>query len=467
MLRGGMKCLMACLSVALALPAGHARSMTEVVMRRWWRSLAITLCVLASTGAWAAFHLFRIEQIYSNADGSVQFIVLREGGGFNGEHFWAGNSLTFTRAGATKSFMFPSNLPSSATAGRRVLIATEGFAALGIVTPNYVIPNGFLATDGGTVNYAGVDFITYATLPTDGVHAIDRSGTVIPNVATNFAGVSASVASPPTVPPTVLNFQGLWYNAPAESESGWGINLAHQGDVIFVTWFTYDVNGKAWWLTMTAEKTAEKVYTGTLLETRGPAFNAVPFSPTAVTRNTVGSGTLTFIDANNGSFTYTVNGITQTKTIVRQVFGPLPTCVWPAPSSLAVATNFQDLWYAAPAESESGWGVNFTHQGGNIFATWFTYDFNGAPLWLSATAAKSAVNVYSGALVGTTGPAFSAVPFLPANVSRTEVGMLTITFAGGSAANYTYTVTLPGQLPVTQTKSITRQVFRAPGTLCQ
>jgi hypothetical protein len=134
---------------------------------------------------------------------------------------------------------------------------------------------------------------------------------------------------------------------------------------------------------------------------------------------------------------------------------------------LTLATNFQDLWYAAPAESESGWGVNFTHQGDNIFATWFTYDFSGVPLWLSATAAKSAVNVYSGALVRTTGPAFSAVPFLPGNVSRTEVGTLTITFAGGSAANYAYMVTLPGQLPVTQTKSITRQVFRAPGTLCQ
>ena len=42
----------------------------------------------------------------------------------------------------------------------------------------------------------------------------------------------------------VPNYQGLWYNAPAESESGWGINLAHQGDVIFATWFTYDAAGK-------------------------------------------------------------------------------------------------------------------------------------------------------------------------------------------------------------------------------
>ncbi len=36
----------------------------------------------------------------------------------------------------------------------------------------------------------------------------------------------------------VTNYQGLWWNAPAGSESGWGINFAHQGDTLFATWFT-------------------------------------------------------------------------------------------------------------------------------------------------------------------------------------------------------------------------------------
>ena len=46
------------------------------------------------------------------------------------------------------------------------------------------------------------------------------------------------------------NYTGLFWNSPAGSESGWGINFAHQGDVIFATWFTYDLTGKAWWLAM-------------------------------------------------------------------------------------------------------------------------------------------------------------------------------------------------------------------------
>jgi hypothetical protein len=200
-----------------------------------------------------------------------------------------------------------------------------------------------------------------------------------------------------------LNHEGLWWAAPAGSESGWGINFAHQGDIIFATWFTYDLTGKGLWLTMTAPKSAPNTYSGTLYATTGPAFDAVPFDPAKVMLTQVGNATLTFTDASNGSFVYTVNGITQTKAITRQVFGPLPSCA-AATGSLTAATNYQDLWWAAPAGSESGWGINFTHQGDIIFATWFTYDVDGTPLWLSVTANKTAPGVYSGPLYRMTGP---------------------------------------------------------------
>ena len=257
------------------------------------------------------------------------------------------------------------------------------------------------------------------------------------------------------------NYQGLWWNAPAGSESGWGINFAHQGSVIFATWFTYDTNGRPLWLSMTTNKIGTD-YIGTLYQTRGPPFRAIPFDPAGVTRTAVGSGTLTFSDADAGSFAYIFNGTTQSKSITRQVFGPLPTCTSGAQENLALATNYQDIWWAAPGGIESGWGVNFTHQGDTIFATWFTYDGDGTPLWLSATASKSGVGAYTGMLFRTTGPAFNAVPFLSANVGRTAVGTLTLTFANGNSGTFAYTVN-----GVTQSKSITRQVFGAPGTVCQ
>jgi len=48
-------------------------------------------------------------------------------------------------------------------------------------------------------------------LPSDGVSAIDRNNMVIPNVATNFAGQSASVAAPP--PPAVQPAVEYYYQA--------------------------------------------------------------------------------------------------------------------------------------------------------------------------------------------------------------------------------------------------------------
>jgi hypothetical protein len=260
---------------------------------------------------------------------------------------------------------------------------------------------------------------------------------------------------------TEANYQGLWWNSPGESESGWGINLAHQGSVIFATWFTYDTAGDGWWLSMTANKTAEGTYTGILIETAGPAFNAVPFDPAKVSRTPVGTGTLLFRDVDTGTFSYTVKGVAQTKFITREAFGLLPTCTYGARPDFAAATNYQDLWWAAGG-TESGWGINLTHQGDSIFATWFIYDVDGTPLWLSVTAAKKAPGVYGGPLIRTTGPAFSAQPFDPAKVTRTAVGTATFTFSSGNAATFAYTVN-----GVPATRSITRQLFAPPaGTVC-
>jgi hypothetical protein len=272
----------------------------------------------------------------------------------------------------------------------------------------------------------------------------------------------AAVRAATSLAAAVPNYQGLWWNAPAGSESGWGLNLAHQGDVIFATWFTYDAAGKAWWLSMTANEIAPNVYAGDLVQTHGPAFSAVPFKPDAVTASSVGSATLTFTDPNTAQFAYTVNGVPQTKTLIREVFATPPTCTFAAQANLALATNYQDLWWAAPAASESGWGINLTEQGNVIFGTWFTYDVDGSPLWLSVTATSQLPGVFAGPLVRTSGPPFGTVPFEPAKVVRTDAGTATFTFTDGNHATFAYTVG-----DVAQAKAITREVFVAPGTVCR
>ena len=258
------------------------------------------------------------------------------------------------------------------------------------------------------------------------------------------------------------NYQGMWWNAPAESESGWGINFAHQGDTIFATWFTYGPDGKSLWLVVAATRTATGTYAGDVYTGTGPPFNVVPFDRGKVVPAKIGSATFTFADDSNATFAYTVDGVARTKSITRQVFGdPLPACGAGGSTSPAAAKNYQDMWWGAPAESESGWGINFAHQGETIFATWFTYGADGKPLWLVTAANRTGTDVYAGTLYTGTGPAFSAATFDPAQVAAMPVGTATFTFADGNNATFAYTA-----WGATQTKAITRQVFNGASTVC-
>jgi hypothetical protein len=79
------------------------------------------------------------------------------------------------------------------------------------------------------------------------------------------------------------------------------------------------------WLVVAANKTGPNTYSGGLLRlTTGPPFNAVPFppigSPGGATGGTVGTATFTFTNGNAGTFAYTINGVSQSKAITREVF---------------------------------------------------------------------------------------------------------------------------------------------------
>jgi len=250
------------------------------------------------------------------------------------------------------------------------------------------------------------------------------------------------------------NYQGLWWDL---AEPGWGVNLAHQGDQIYLTWYTYEETGRALWLSMLASKTDQDVYTGNILGFRGPPLASQLYTPPP-TSNVAGSGTLTFSDANHGTFSYTVNSITQTKSITQFVFGSQPVCTFGPAPDFAAATNYQDLWWNA---AESGWGINLAHQGSQVYATWYTYDTDGSPLWLASLMSPSGPGMYTGSLLRFTGPAFSAVPFAPPP-AVTTVGNATLTFANGNSGTWSYTVGA-----TSGNKPLTRFLFAAPaGTLC-
>jgi hypothetical protein len=248
-----------------------------------------------------------------------------------------------------------------------------------------------------------------------------------------------------------VNYTALWFNP---AESGWGLNITHQGNILFGTLYTYDASGNPTWYSMSGGvKQPDGSYMGELVSTTGPAFATTPWNPNAVARTVVGSMRLSFTDETHGTLTYNVGTAQVTKSITPFNFSGLPTCGWSA-SNRSQNSNFQDLWWGGPAES--GWGVNLAHQGGIIFATLFTYDAAGRPLWLSMSEGRGTTGAaFTGALYRSTGPAFNAVPFTPITAANlTQVGNMSFSFTDGNTGTMTYTVN-----GVQVTKSIRRLEF--------
>jgi hypothetical protein len=415
--------------------------------------LGALAALLLSVPASATFHLWQMSELYSNASGTVQFLELSALSG--GQQFVAGHVLT---AGGN-SFTFPSNLPGDSQ-GRRMLVGTQAFAALNIVAPDYIVPNNFFPVGGGTVNFAEfADVWNYGPLP-GGTLSLGRSGATATNSPMNFAGQTGTVPGSTTPPPPDLNFQALWWRSPAGSENGWGLNVTHQGDALFVTWFTYGADSNDLWMVMdNMRKVGNNSYFGNIYQTRSAPFSA--YDGAQFTATQVGTATLSFSDASNGSFTYTVNGSTETKPITKFVYGsPVPTCV--AGTTSAGAVSYQDLWWRSPAGSENGWGVNITHQGDALFATWFTYGADGSRLWLvmdNAMRTTPTSTTYAGNVYRTRSSPFNA--YDGSRFSATQVGTASITFTDANNATFSYTVN-----GISQTKPLTRFVFSSPVTTC-
>jgi hypothetical protein len=103
-------------------------------------------------------------------------------------------------------------------------------------------------------------------------------------------------------------------------EQGWGLNLIHQGNLIFATLFVYDVNGQPHFFSGSETVgTSTTSFSGPLYETRGTYF-AQPYNQSTHTATQVGTISLNFSSANNGTLSYNVSGVTVTKAIQRFAF---------------------------------------------------------------------------------------------------------------------------------------------------
>lgn len=163
------------------------------------------LLASASVG-WAGIHTWDVVEVFSNADGTVQYVELLDRGTTGGEVGVGNGSLS----SGTQSFSWSNGAVAGPTNGRSYLIATSAFAALpGAPTPDVIIPPAnvpFFDVNGDTITFSTVDSLGFGPVPTNGTDALVETTagggtTVAANTPKNYAGVEGSVdASPAAVP---------------------------------------------------------------------------------------------------------------------------------------------------------------------------------------------------------------------------------------------------------------------------
>jgi len=334
----------------------------------------------------------------------------------------------------------PPVVPPPTTIDGAALYASRCAACHGALATSTKIGATLARTQAAiTGNVGGMG--TLSSLSTDELQAIAKA----------LAPAAPAVPVTP-FPGAPANYSGMWWNP---AESGWSVNVNHQGDIVFATLLTYDAAGAPLWLVLLEGllQPDGRTFSGALYRTTGPAFDAQPFAPiTDANLTSVGTMALTFESPRAATLAYTYLGVPVNKNVVPLVFGSAAASCGFATGSRAALTNYQDAWWN-PAES--GWGLFVVHQDNTLFSALTTYDFAGRPLWLVSTGALQPDGSFAGDLFQTSGPAFNAQPFAPiTDANLAKVGAMRLAFSDGATGTLAYTVN-----NALVSKSITRTVF--------
>jgi hypothetical protein len=239
------------------------------------------------------------------------------------------------------------------------------------------------------------------------------------------------------------NYQDLWWAG--SQENGWGMSISQHGSTLFAAMYIYDAQGRPVWVVLPAGTwdAGLTTYTGALYAPTGSWFANYDASRLAV-GNSVGQASIAFHDRNTATLAYTIDGVSGTRSIQRQGFGPAD----PTP-----VASYGDLWWGGLAQN--GWGVAISQQYRTLFAVWYTYDAAGRTIWYVVPGGTwTAANVYSGTAYRTTSSPWLGGQYNPGAFVAQAVGSVTFTFNDLNNAVMSYTIE-----GVTGTKAIVRQPF--------
>jgi hypothetical protein len=130
-----------------------------------------------------------------------------------------------------------------------------------------------------------------------------------------IAALALLLAVPAARAAWTTDYSDLWW---VPSESGWGIQFVETNTTIFATMYVYGPSGQPTFYSATLEKQAGVfIWSGELIATTGPWFGAASFDPSAITRRVVGTMTFSTELVNSGTLTYSIDGVSVTKSVER------------------------------------------------------------------------------------------------------------------------------------------------------
>jgi hypothetical protein len=246
----------------------------------------------------------------------------------------------------------------------------------------------------------------------------------------SFSGAARAQATPDSV-----NLTGLWYD---ETQAGHGVNIVHQGNILFVAWYVYDRNSKPVWLVAAATRQTDGRYIGALNSFLGIPFNLIEGAQASTATQPRGEARLLLRADGRLDFSYSVDGVAQTRVFEKATFAAVPPSCSFTTETLAGASNFTDVWWRP---SESGWGVSMVHQGDLIFIAWYTYGPDGRPMWVNGLATRRADGSFQGDLNRPqSGVPFDLITGPATSFPVPTVGTFVLRFSDGENASFSYTL---------------------------
>ena len=116
------------------------------------------------------------------------------------------------------------------------------------------------------------------------------------------------------------NYTDGWW---VPSESGWGVSILQLGNSMALMFYVFDETQKPVWYRGVASNSGNpSVFEGQMLYDRGTSYREPIFGPVSGAPEVVGTVSLRPVSLYDAVLSYTINGVTSTKQLVRISFSP-------------------------------------------------------------------------------------------------------------------------------------------------